>query len=78
MGVFLWENNENFNGVEASTSDVYIRKCTFNDNESGNVCFDHNYASLVDFKANIEGKKFIINSTNYKDYYSPNLNYVLD
>ena len=78
MGVFLWENNETLNGDEASTSDVDIRNCTFNDNELGNVCFDHNYACLVDFKANIEGKKFIINSTNYKDYFSPNLNFVLD
>ena len=75
VGVFLWENNETFKGIPASTSSVSIRESIFNDNEAGNVCFDSNYGSAVEFVVKLDDEQFIINPTNYRDYIKPSFTY---
>lgn len=77
FGIFIWENNEHMEGLKVTTSDVTISKCTFDTNKVGNVCFDHNYARVMEFNATIDGKKFKINKDNFENY-KKNYDYVLD
>ena len=78
VGIFLWEHNETYNGIPASTSDVTISNSFFEENEIGNICFDQNYADLIEFEVILNGKHFLVNPYNYKDKYLSNIYYIID
>ncbi len=78
VGIFLWENNETYNGITASKSDVTIRNSFFEENEIGNICFDQNYADLIEFEVTLNGKQFLVNPYNYKEKYLSNIYYIID
>ena len=77
MGTFLWENNEaRSHGIPATSSDITFRECTFNDNNVGNICFDHNYAKKINFKVVLDSEEFLVSPNNYKNYLI-NYNYII-
>ena len=78
VGIFLWEHNEIYNDIPATTSDVTVKDCIFDSNEIGNICFDPNYADLTDFKVVMNGKKFYVNTHNFKEKYALNIYYIIN
>ena len=59
----------------ATSSDITFRECTFNDNNVGNICFDHNYERDY-FKVVLDDDEFLVSPNNYKNYLI-NYNYIL-
>ena len=77
VGIFLWENNETYNGIPATTSNITISNSFFEENEVGNICFDQNYADLIEFKVELNGKQFLVNPYNYKEKYLSDIYYII-
>ena len=77
VGIFLWENNETYNGISATTSDITINNSFFEENEVGNICFDQNYADLIEFKVELNGKQFLVSPSNYKEKYLSDIYYII-
>ena len=77
VGIFLWEHNEIYDGIPAITSDVTVRECVFDGNKVGNICFDKNYADLIDFKVTLNGEKFMVTPNDYKNNYLLDVYYII-